>query len=172
MADNITVQVLDAQVMAAIARLQQQGGDLRPTFEVIGRKLKAKIQLGFRSARTPWGEPWAPLKLREGSPLRDTGANLYGRMTYRIGEESGGFHVDVGTNFRYAPVHQFGAVIKPVNGKFLRFMGPNGPIFAKKVVIPARPFLPIEQDGTMNLPPAWSVDVLKALRAHYDRVLA
>lgn len=172
MADKFKIEVLDQAVQQGLAQLQQQGGDLKPTLEVVGRKLKTKVQLGFRSAQSPWGQKWAPLKLRSGQPLRDTGANLYGRLTYQIGQDEGGFHVDVGTNFKYAPVHQFGAVIKPVKAKMLRFMGPNGPIFAKQVVIPARPFLPITADGMLDLPEAWATDVLKALQAHYARVLS
>lgn len=171
MSDKIKIEILDAQVQAALAQIQQQGGDLKPTFDVIGRKLKTKIQLGFRSAQSPWGQSWAPLKIRQGTPLRNTGANLYGRLTYQIGGSSDEQFVDVGTNFKYAPVHQFGAVIKPVKAKMLRFMGPNGPIFAKQVRIPARPFLPITADGVLNLPEAWAADVLKALQAHYARVL-
>ncbi|WP_230459860.1 phage virion morphogenesis protein, partial [Sansalvadorimonas verongulae] len=38
----------------------------------------------------------------------------------------------------------FGAVIKPVNKKALKFKGKNGPVFAQQVTIPARPFLGIE----------------------------
>jgi len=38
-------------------------------------------------------------------------------------------------------VLEFGAVIKPVNAKALRWIGPDGnPIFAKRVLIKARPF--------------------------------
>ncbi|WP_175404830.1 phage virion morphogenesis protein, partial [Endozoicomonas atrinae] len=49
-------------------------------------------------------------------------------------------------NVKYAAVHNFGATIRPKKAKILAFPGKNGQtVFAKKVVIPARPFLAIEQ---------------------------
>ena len=42
---------------------------------------------------------------------------------------------------KYAPVHEFGAVITPVRAKALRFTIEGKTIFAKSVHIPARPYL-------------------------------
>ena len=49
----------------------------------------------------------------------------------------------VGSNMEYAATHQFGATIKPKNKKMLSWKIGNVSVFAKKVVIPARPFLGI-----------------------------
>ena len=53
-----------------------------------------------------------------------------------------GDNVVLGTNVEYAAIHNYGGTIVPKNGKVLAFPGLGGvTIFAKKVVIPARPFM-------------------------------
>jgi phage gpG-like protein len=47
----------------------------------------------------------------------------------------------IGTDHPGAFVHEFGAVIKPVRARFLHFYIDGQEIFAKQVVIPARPYL-------------------------------
>ena len=48
----------------------------------------------------------------------------------------------VGTNVIYAPVHEFGATIRPKGHPFLRFRGKSGEwVFMREVTIPPRPYL-------------------------------
>ena len=113
----------------------------RPLFNRIGRALVNDAKLNFRRQHDPEGNPWAPLKLRAGRILSDTG-RLRNSLSYKTGDDE----VEVGTNVLYAKTHQFGATIKPKKAKALAFPGPNGKtIFAKQVKIPARPFLGVEQ---------------------------
>lgn len=127
-------------------------------------------------------EKWAPLKFRRGMALSDTGAlrnsmappaatkDRPAKAQGTIVRYSGGIEnatVLVGTSLAYAPIHNYGGVIRPKNKpvlwiplpahkdatKFARGLrsgkikGPviveyKGKIFllAKKVTIPARPF--------------------------------
>ncbi len=64
------------------------------------------------------------------------------------GDPSSSF-VAVGSNLKYAPVHEFGATIRAKNAPFLVFKTLDGAWHKiKKVVIPARPFLqPAVQDS-------------------------
>lgn len=62
----------------------------------------------FRSGTDPNGTPWAPLASRDGQTLVDTGRL---RASFATRTLSDG--VEIGTNVSYAPVHQFGATIKP-----------------------------------------------------------
>lgn len=101
-----------------------------------------------------------------GKPLRDTG-----RFSQSFTAQADKTGVTVGTKFQtdsgagIARVHQFGAVIRPKRGPFLVFPGPTGGlIFAKKVTIPARPFLPITQGGEIKLPQSWSNEVTESLK--------
>jgi phage gpG-like protein len=100
---------------------------------------------------------------KAGQPLRDTG--LLQRSISAAADPGG---VTVGTNLRQARIHQFGGVIKPVKKPVLVFPGPTGElIFAKKVTIPARPYLPLRRYGAaVELPPAWALLVTRAVKAH------
>jgi phage gpG-like protein len=172
---KITIDVLTKDVTKKLNDLEKASGNVTPAMQVVGRKIKTKVQLGFRLSRDPWGSPWKPLNknlTRSGQPLRNTG-HLLNSMTYKVGGTSGDQHVDVGTNLQskgvlFPAVHQFGAVIKAKNAKYLRWMGPHGPIKAKQVTIPARPFLPLAA-GSVDMPQEWSVDILTALYNHFDK---
>jgi phage gpG-like protein len=56
--------------------------------------------------------------------------------------------VSIGSDRKYAAIHQLGGVIK-AKGKALVFMLGGKKIFAKQVKIPARPFFPFTKDGTL-----------------------
>lgn len=154
----------DGGAKAKLAALSAAANDMRPAYETIGRVLVNRIRLGFKLGIDPWGSPWLKLKIRQGQPLRDTG-----RLQRSITSQPDAQGVTVGTSLRYAPVHQFGATITPKKAKRLVFPGPGGKlIFAKKSVIPARPFLPLRRGGSaVVLPPAWSVIVVNALKAYF-----
>jgi phage virion morphogenesis protein len=106
--------------------------------ERLGRVMLTDVDMNFRRGVSPDGTPWAPLKHRQGQPLRDT-KRLQNSMTYSASNDE----VTVGTNVIYAPTHQFGATIKPKKGKFLVFKLGDKTVFAKQVTIPARPFIGI-----------------------------
>ena len=86
----------------------------------------SKIQRGFASSTSPDGAPWAPLKHRQGQPLRDTRALQNGLSTPKS-VDVGGF--SIGASVPYAGFHQHGA---------------------PGAKIPARPFLPLA-----GLPASW-----------------
>lgn len=126
-----------------------------------------QAQLGFRKSEDPDGKPWAPLQLRNGMPLRDTGvlANSFSsRPTDR------GFVIGAGA--WYAVVHQNGMTIRPKRAKLLRFRdrsggqrpGKGGFVFAKKVTIPPRKMVPWPR-----LSRRWSEAIQKAVDASFNR---
>ncbi len=54
--------------------------------------------------------------------------------------------VMVGSNLPYALIHQEGGIIKPKNGKYLRFKGRSGnDVFVREVIIPARPYIGVSR---------------------------
>ena len=113
----------------------------RSLFDRLGRALLMDARMNFRRQQEPDGTPWTPLTTRNGQILSDTG-RLRNSLTYQTGPDE----VRIGTNVKYAKVHQFGATIQPKRAKALAFPGRNGrTVFARKVVIPARTFLGIEQ---------------------------
>ena len=166
---KLLFRIDDGGAKRKLAALDAATSDMRPVYETIGRVLVNRIRLGFKLGIDPWGSPWAKLKIRQGQPLRDSG-----RLQRSITSAPDSQGVTVGTNLLYAPVHQFGATITPKKAKRLVFPGPNGKlIFAKKSVIPARPYLPLRRgSGAVVLPPAWSVLVVNALKAYFTKTVA
>jgi len=140
----------------------------------------------FRRGESPYGDRWAPLKFRSSAngrgqkPLLNSGI-MRGAVT-PIGVSATGFKVSVGV--KYATTHQYGATIRPKKAKALRFQGVSfkqggrgtrrqsasrqggGFVFVKKVVIPARPFAPLN-----GMPAELDARALEAaddfMRAHF-----
>lgn len=152
----IKIEVQDRAVIAALNRLIQAGGELAPVLAAIGRQVKTNVELGFVGGRDPYGRPWAALRARQGQPLRDTG-RLMGSIDYRVSSDS----VEIGTNVRYAPLHQFGGTVEAKTPRGLIFPVPGGWVRKRRVAIPARPFLP-----TDGLPDAWREDILSIIHDH------
>lgn len=113
-----------------------------PRAEAAARNFRASLVRGMRRAGAILWREW---KLQVAGPRtatrlgRVTGA-LFGSIHQR--EERDGLVQVVGTGEIYAPVHEHGAVIVPRRASVLRWIGPTGgAIFARRVVIPARPHL-------------------------------
>ncbi len=71
---------------------------------------RKQVRRGFAENRDPYGAPWAPLKIRSGSPLNDTGR----LAEFMVTLTPSGFILTSGTD--YAATHQYGAVIEPKKG--------------------------------------------------------
>ena len=111
-----------------------KANNLSPVMEEIGVELESEIRLNFEQEQTPYGEPWKALsentqesrRSGKGSGsnkiLRDTG-DLFNSITYNADQSE----VEVGTSKEYGAVHQDGSD-----------------------EIPARIFLPTEEDGLPN----------------------
>jgi len=82
----------------------------------------------------------AKQNLTGGRPLNVRSNTL--RSSVRTKVDKTKLEARVGTNVVYGPVHEFGATIRPKRKKWLHWLGPAGEkIFAKKVVVPKRPWL-------------------------------
>lgn len=58
---GVRIQVDDREVLAALRRLEQAGGDLSTALGVIGEKLLRSHKDRYDTERDPEGRPWAPL---------------------------------------------------------------------------------------------------------------
>jgi phage virion morphogenesis protein len=178
MATKVKVEVLADKLQARLTGLRSKISDMTPAYATIGRVLVNRIRFCFRNSTSPWGTPWAPLRYRKGRPLIDTG-----RLRRSIVFKATKGAVEIGTNVKYARVHQFGAKLKS-RDQVLAF-GPGGKFQSRKqsrkafyVVnvafarvgegyIPARPYMPVTPAGELNLPPAWGLGVLRELGNHF-----
>lgn len=103
----------------------------------IGAVLESHIRERIEETkRAPDGSPWPPNRAGT-STLLATGQHLRDSVAFIAGANE----VEVGSSWEFAHVHQDGAVIKPKNAKRLVFMAGKGKVFARRVTIPARPFV-------------------------------
>lgn len=164
-----------------------------------GDLLANLIRTNLRSGRTPWGQPFKPLaqltintRFRGGkrykgggsytakfarhmsgshTPLNDTGQHIANRIT--SARDNKGVIVGLLDNEgnKIGRVHQFGAIIRAKNVKYLAIhIGDGSFRFKKQVKIPARPFMPI-LNGQVILPGGWATELYNSLSAHLRAAL-
>lgn len=96
---------------------------------------------------TPGGQAWKAN--REGtSILFRTGSHLRDSIQHAV---RGAHEVAWGSGWIGARVHQFGAVIKPVNAKALHFTIGGKHVAVKQVTIPAREYLGVSADNAKEI---------------------
>ncbi|MDV7340975.1 phage virion morphogenesis protein [Terasakiella sp. A23] len=125
--------------------------------EAIGMGFTTETNTRFREGKGPEGVPWEKTN-RGGQILVDSGIT---RDSFNSQVE--GSTVKHGSNQQHVKTHQFGAVIKPKNAKVLAFEIDGKMVFARKVTIPARPILGID-DGTTKMIRGEIADFVRAAR--------
>ena len=151
---------------AELARLdafmaEQAARDPSGLMPRLGEYLQGSTQARFKTQTAPDGTPWAPLKQRYARRKRynkDTVLTLRGYLRsyihYQIPDAQ---TVEVGSNQKYAAIHQFGGEIRAKGGS-LRFRLANGGFATvQKVTMPARPFLGISDDDRDDI-----LDIIQA----------
>jgi phage virion morphogenesis protein len=137
-------------IAAGFRALQKLGHEPAPMLRAIGVALRIETAKRFENAQDPKGQPWKPWS-RGYAAITESRSILRGKsgdggLLGSLAIKVEGATVRLGSNKIYAGVHQFGATIVPVNKKALFFFirGASGHVFgihAKKVTIPARPYL-------------------------------
>lgn len=185
----IKIEVDDRAIKQAIGAALSISKNPKPMFREIGAALVDSTKLRFKDSTAPSGQAWAPLSAltisrRRGGgkgakPLLDTG-----RLRNSITMLAGNDFVEVGTNVRYAAIHQFGGAIDiAARSQQLFFrQGKNGQVgnrFVKKkrsnfaqwatigayqINIPARPFLGLSAEDRQ--------EILEIARHHYEQALS
>lgn len=156
-----TITVEDQAVQALLQRLSERAENMQPALQAIGDGIVERAKSRFASSTGPDGERWkdnAPstlgmLSARLGKSYRKKAGDLNAAGERRlagkkplIGESrdlsrqivaiASARDVTVQANPAYAAMQQFGGTTSPLS------MIPGK-------IIPARPFLPVRQDGTL-----------------------
>jgi phage gpG-like protein len=141
---SISIDINLAPLRAGVEALREIGDQPRDVWDVIGRRWVDLTRERFAEGTAPDGTPWVPslrAKATGGQTMVDQ-RHLEDSVTHEA--DDGG--VSMGTAQQKAPALQFGATIKPKKAKALRFVVPGvGPVFARKVTIPPRPFIGMNQ---------------------------
>jgi phage gpG-like protein len=89
-----------------------------------------------------------------GTTLHRVTGTLAKSITY---SQPNDFTSTIGTNVRYAAIHEFGGTIKPKNGSFLSFKIKDRWVHVREVHMPARPYLRPSIEKTFNSGQAASI---------------
>lgn len=141
---SFRIEIDDQVARRAFKGMEAAGRDLFPAMDAIGAALVASTQIRFERGEGPDGKAWIPsIRVREtgGLTLVESG-RLAASITHAAARDS----VEIGTNVIYAGIHQLGGDIVAKNAPFLVFNIPGvGFRKVKKVTIPARPFLGVDE---------------------------
>ncbi|HEY1505749.1 MAG TPA: phage virion morphogenesis protein [Stellaceae bacterium] len=145
---SIKVTVKDQGVSDAIARVTAVDRNLiPPLFKNWGEYQLKATRARFLAARGPDGKPWTPLNRvyaagkRGPGILRESG-QLMGSLVYQVTANQ----LAWGSPKVYAAIHQKGGTIVPRSADALVFRLGNETVFARKVTIPARPYLGVSAE--------------------------
>ena len=127
---EITISI--EKLQGKLERLSKALENKTPLLRRIANTMQNTIEESFDKQASPFGEKWKPnapktLQKKRGNKILIQSGLLSQSFTQKVTGSS----AQVGTNKEYAAIHQFG-------GKAGR---------GKKVNIPARPFMPIKQNG-------------------------
>ncbi len=179
---SFTITVDDKEVQDTLKALSARVGNMRPVLHTIGEGIVERTKRRFETSTGPDGVKWKPnsavtlMLFGEGMLSH---RNKKGARSYSYSKQGGELNakgmdrlvnkkpliadgdlrrqftistlsdsLTVGNTMKYAAIQQFG-------GKAGR---------GRKVTIPARPFLPIHQNGTLY--PAEQAEILSALNAY------
>ncbi len=142
----IEFEIDDHDILAALRRLQQKSGNLRPALQQIGEKLKESTQKRFPSKTGPDGAAWignadSTIEHKGRDFALTDGGTLGNTIDYQLLGNDG---VRIGSPMKYAAMMQFGGT----KSEFPNLWGD----------IPARPFLGISEDD--------KTDILTILERH------
>lgn len=151
-------EAVKAAIQSVPARARSRG-----LWRALGDEIKGQTEERFDLGEEPSGKKWptswrVKLGLGGGPTLVKT-RDMERSMTVNINDAGGELVVPK----VYAATHQFGATIEPVSAKVLKFrLGNKGNkpnfVFARKVTIPARPFLGFS---------ARNIEVIQQVAAEY-----
>jgi len=166
---GIRIKVDDSAIIAALRRVEQQdGGLVVASLKVIGQAMLKSTRKRFDDQVDPAGHAWKALNptyaagKRGARILQESGmaGGLLGSITAQVT----GTTLQIGTNKVYGAIHQFGGTIVPRTYPALVFKLNGRLYFARKVTIPARPFLGVSE-GDRRMIPELVEDVLAAAAA-------
>lgn len=137
--------------------------DPTPILRAIGTQLVSLTRRSFRDSSLRVA-PWRPRSDGSASNLIGKGMLLSSiRITTTTKR-----NVTIGTDRRYAAIHQLGGVIR-AKGKPLVFTIGGRTVFARKVTMPARPFFPFVPSG--DIAPRAAAPVLHVAELAANREL-
>ncbi|MBI4822655.1 MAG: phage virion morphogenesis protein [Nitrospirae bacterium] len=131
---SLTVRVDALEAMAALGSIKERIKDMSPAMQRVASIMQSSVEKNFDAEGRPKWHPLHPLTIRDrmrqgywpGKILHRTGALRASIAQYFDSRRAG-----VGTNLKYAAVHQYGELTS---------------IKGRRALIPARPFLKLTDE--------------------------
>lgn len=142
-------------------KIQIVGLDLNDIWEKVAEAYLTIIDDQFKTEGAAYGEKWEPSARVRGAEARQAERLKKGEGKGSEGVSAGqtlqrdgvlrnsptfrreGKQIVFTSNLDYSAIHKYGGVIKPKSKKALRFMIGDQAVFAKKVVMPQRDYMPM-----------------------------
>lgn len=140
----IKISVDSRDMERGLSQLLQNIQNRRQMMAGVAAELLSMTEDNFESES--WGgDKWKETH-RGGKKLQ-----LSGQLAANINTQSGNDFARIGSNKKYAAIHHLGGEIQAKNAEYLMIPIGNGRFARKKsVVIPARPYLPIDGSGKLQ----------------------
>ena len=139
---QLHVTVEDGEVRAMLGKLTGRMANPTPAMRVIGEVVRTSIERNFEAGGRPDKWPLSGRVKSEGGQTLTDKAILRRSFTVRAYPD----RAEIGTNVKYAAIHQLGGVISAKNRPYLRFKIGDRFVSKKSVTIPARPFMMVQDD--------------------------
>lgn len=131
-----------APMRGALEKIAAIGRSPQAILEAIALELEDNTRRRFTTNIAPDGSPWAPLNPAYAASRKPLPILVQShQLSQQLPTEVRGHTIIIGSSVKYGGVHQFGATIIPRTKKSLAFSMGGKMVHARKVVIPARPFL-------------------------------
>ena len=145
------------EAAAVIARIAAP--NVPQYLDELGALVTSQTQRRIRSEKTSTGgDAWKP-NAEGTSILFQSGA-----LDDSIHHEVGGSEVEVGSNMVYAGIHQYGGEIIPKSKNALAFSVGGEFVLAKKVTMPARPYVGISAANATEIVSFTEAFILRSAR--------
>lgn len=142
---SVNITINDRELQRGLRALESAATDMTSAMRKIAGTLQAETDINFDEGGRPQWLVSQAAEDRDGQTLRDKG-----RLQGSVSTDYDASRAMVGTNTVYGAIHQFG-------GKAGR---------DESVVLPARPYLPMGEDG--NLQPEALRSVLDNIQRHLE----
>lgn len=148
MASGVSITIDAGALDEALVRLRPllafDGSALMEEIAALGESQTRRRILDEKTA--PDGTPWPPN--REGTPiLHRSGQHLLASIAFASSAEEATW----GASWEFAHIHQDGATITAKSSRALAFESGGGKRFARKVTIPARPFVGLSNENRSEI---------------------
>jgi phage virion morphogenesis protein len=161
-----SIVVDDQEITRALENLLKAAGDLAPVLKNIGEYEAEATKDRFRNEQDPDGKAWQALNplyklTKKGARILTGQTRSLSQIVWQLASENS---VAIGSNEVYARIHNEGGDIVPKNAAALVFSMGAETFRVKRVTIPKRQFLGVNEEDRTR--------IAEIIQDHFEEALA